>query len=177
MFHKILVALDQTDFSQQVFDTAISLAQTLDAQLMLVHVLSPLEASYPSPVFALSGVYPMLRTEDVEVHWQQWRMAETAGLEFLQSRTAVATAAGVTAEFTQALGDPGRAICALARTWEANLILIGRRGYKGLGEFFVGSVSNYVVHHAGCSVLTVQGNIDLDQEAVATASVAEPVTQ
>lgn len=34
---------------------------------------------------------------------------------------------------------------------------MGRRGHKGLSEILLGSVSNYVVHHAPCSVLVLQG--------------------
>ncbi|MGQ9872468.1 universal stress protein [Leptodesmis sp.] len=38
----------------------------------------------------------------------------------------------------------------------ADLILIGNRGHTGLKELFLGSASNYVLHHAPCSVLTVK---------------------
>ena len=36
-------------------------------------------------------------------------------------------------------------------------MVIGRRGHKNISEMFLGSVSNYVMHHAPCSVLVVQG--------------------
>ncbi len=38
----------------------------------------------------------------------------------------------------------------------ADLIVLGRRGRTGLAEALLGSVSNYVLHHAPCSVLVVQ---------------------
>jgi hypothetical protein len=34
---------------------------------------------------------------------------------------------------------------------------MGRRGRTGISELLLGSVSNYVTHHATCSVLIVQG--------------------
>ncbi len=37
---------------------------------------------------------------------------------------------------------------------------MGSRGLKGLKEMFLGSVSNYVTHHAPCSVLIVRTEID-----------------
>ncbi|MBF2075812.1 MAG: universal stress protein [Synechococcales cyanobacterium C42_A2020_086] len=162
MFHKILVAIDQSEVSQRAFETAIAMAKALHSHLMLINVLSPFEADYPSPVFSMDAIRPTLNTDVVQGHLRQWQLVEQQGLEFLKVKTDQATAAGIPTEFTQALGDPGHAICTLARTWEANLIIIGRRGYKGLGELFIGSVSNYVTHHAPCSVLTVQGAVDLE---------------
>lgn len=159
MFHKILVALDQSDLSHQVFEAALTLAKQLDGHLMLVHVLSPVETNFTSPIFSMPGTYPLLR-EDVDFYLQQWRTKETEGLEFLRLKTEIATTAGIPTEFTQMLGDPGHAICTIAKTWDANLILIGRRGYTGIGELFMGSISNYVLHHAPCSVLAIQGKLD-----------------
>ncbi|MGL4622525.1 MAG: universal stress protein, partial [Chroococcidiopsis sp.] len=52
-----------------------------------------------------------------------------------------------------------RLICDFALAWKADLIVTGRRGRRGLSEFFMGSVSNYVLHHASCSVLTVQSPV------------------
>ncbi|MGF1673753.1 MAG: universal stress protein, partial [Rivularia sp. (in: cyanobacteria)] len=51
---------------------------------------------------------------------------------------------------------PGYMICNVARSREVDLIVVGRHGRTGLSEFFLGSVSNYVLHHAPCSVLTIQ---------------------
>jgi nucleotide-binding universal stress UspA family protein len=47
----------------------------------------------------------------------------------------------------------------MARSWPADLIVIGRRGRTGLKEALMGSVSNYVVHHAPCTVMVVQDAI------------------
>ena len=40
------------------------------------------------------------------------------------------------------------------------MIVVGSRGLKGLKEMFLGSVSNYVTHHAPCSVLIVRSEIE-----------------
>jgi nucleotide-binding universal stress UspA family protein len=53
-------------------------------------------------------------------------------------------------------GDPGHSICESAHNWGADLIVLGRRGRTGFAEAFLGSVSNYVVHHASCSVFVIQ---------------------
>ncbi|MEM7594362.1 MAG: universal stress protein, partial [Cyanobacteria bacterium P01_A01_bin.83] len=38
------------------------------------------------------------------------------------------------------------------------------RGLKGLKEMFLGSVSNYVTHHANCSVFIVRQLLDSASE-------------
>ena len=158
MFHKILVALNGSDSSKQVFDKAVALAQATHAHLMLLHVLTPFDEGYPTPIFpGADGVYPMMHQEAMEHYMKQLEIYEKKGLELLRSLTAQAVAVGVRAEFNQAIGSPGQAICSLAGSWGADLILMGRRGRTGISELLLGSVSNYVTHHATCSVLIVQG--------------------
>ncbi|HEY9698563.1 MAG TPA: universal stress protein [Trichocoleus sp.] len=156
MFQKILVAIDRSDVSRQAFEQAIELAKKLDAQMMLVHVISPFNPGYPNPVFpGTDGIYPGGYTEAMETFRQEWDMVERNGNDLLQTWTKEAIEAGVKTESTQPMGDPGRAVCLLAEHWQADLIMLGRHGRKGLSELFFGSVSNFVMHHAPCSVLTV----------------------
>ncbi|XGV98258.1 MAG: universal stress protein [Leptolyngbya sp. BL-A-14] len=175
MFNKILVAIDQSKTHQKVFKHAVDLAQATGAKLMLLHVLSAEESTAPRlPTLTTLEYYPMdgKYFEDYQERWQSY---EKLGLELLRSCVEKAMAMGVTAEFTQSAGTPGRAICELAATWDADLIILGRRGHSGLNELILGSVSNYVLHNAPCSVLTVQGNTNGDTDApsekhMATAS-------
>jgi nucleotide-binding universal stress UspA family protein len=158
MFNKILAAIDASESSKQVFDTALSLAKLNNAELMLLHVISPLDEGYPTLMFpGAADVYPTLYEEAVKSYKQQWQEFEQRSLDILRSLASQAREAGITVEFSQSTGDPGKNICNTARIWEAGLIVIGRRGHKGLSELLLGSVSNYVLHHAPCSVLTLQG--------------------
>ncbi|UIE40114.1 universal stress protein [Leptodesmis sichuanensis] len=158
MFKKILVAVSPAMTDDTLIHEAIDLAKLSGGTIMLLHVLSPMDEDYPTPVYpGPDSVYPGLHEEAIRAYAQQWEVYERQGLEFLQKLTKEVSAAGVSAEFTQSPGDPGRKICNLADTWEADLIILGRRGHTGLKEFFLGSVSNYVLHHAPCSVLTIQG--------------------
>lgn len=158
MLHKILVALNNSEIGEQIFDQALFLAKATDAELMLVYVLSPFDEGYPiPPSTGTDGFYPALTSDDINYYLGEWESLKRQGTEFLTLLTNKAIAQGVNAEHTQEFGDPGRKICELALTWQADLIIIGRRGLSGIKEFFLGSVSNYVLHHAPCSVLTVQG--------------------
>ena len=162
MFNRILVAIDRSQMSKKVFEAGMSLAQTTNGSLMLLHVLSSEEKDYPNP-FIYSGLeYDSSYEPILKDYREQWRKFEQEGLEFLRSLTEEANKVGINTEFTQTSGYPGHHICHLAQTWTADLILVGSRGLTGLKEMFLGSVSNYVTHHAPCSVLIVRENAHLD---------------
>ena len=158
MFNKILVALDPEETSLSLFHQAIALAQSTGANLKLMSVLIhrgdgtlPLFAYYPG----FAG-YPLGTDESFWEEYQKRRETdrtrEQARLRHLCER---ARAAGVNADYMQTSGSPGREICELAESWEADLVMVGSRGRKGLSEMLLGSVSNYVMHHARCSVMIV----------------------
>jgi nucleotide-binding universal stress UspA family protein len=159
MFDKILVAItfgtaklnDDTESSRTIFEQALMLAKVNRSALMLMHVLTIVEPLYPGDAFI--GI----PESALRAYAKRLEIREQAGIEKLQSLAAEATAAGIRTEFTQNVGDPGKLICEIAKSWNADLIVIGRRGLSGLSELFMGSTSNYVLHHAPCSVLTIQG--------------------
>ncbi|MBD2206853.1 universal stress protein [Calothrix sp. FACHB-1219] len=161
MFHKILIAVNNSEVTQQIFDQALALAKATNAELIIMYVLSPFDERYPTPPgIATDGIYPPFSSDDINYYLGQWESLKQEGIELLTLLTNQAIAHGVNAEYTQEFGDPGRMICEVARKAQADLIIIGRRGLTGIKEFFLGSVSNYVLHHAHCSVLTVQGALD-----------------
>ncbi len=158
MFHKILVAVNNTEMDRQVFEQAVSLAAVQNAELMLIYVFSPFNEPYSvSSGLTTDGIYPPFKSQDVSYYVGKWEKLKQEGIEYLTLLTNEAISKGINAEFSIELGEPGYILCEIARTWSADLIVIGRRGLTGVREFFLGSVSNYVLHHASCSVLTVQG--------------------
>ena len=162
MINKILVAVDRYENGKSIFDSAVSLAQTTGASLMLLHVVSSSEAGYPMlPTYTY---YPLADDREYDMYQKQLAEYKQWGLDFLQSLTQEATAKGVTTEHTQLTGNPGLMICELAGNWSADLIVVGSRGLKGLKEMFLGSVSNYVTHHAPCSVLIMRTPINVDSQ-------------
>ncbi|WP_392480933.1 universal stress protein [Nostoc sp. C110] len=138
-FKKILVAVDDSPATATVFIKALELAQRDAAQLMIGHSIE-LAASSQLTVNLV----------DLEIETQQAQ-------SLLQLYYQKAKILGIMAEFSYQTGDPGTNICDLARSWGADLIVLGRRGLNGFAELLAGSVSNHVVHHAPCSVLVVQG--------------------
>ncbi|MEM8832068.1 MAG: universal stress protein [Cyanobacteria bacterium P01_G01_bin.19] len=162
MYDKILVAIDRSETSRQVFMKALSVAKADGATLILLHVLSKEESTSPFMSDYMSAkkrcihVPPETMRHAKEVYRKEWVEFEQQGIEILRSYAKKAISAGVKTEFTQITGHPSSTICEFARSCDADLITIGRRGRSGLQEMLLGSVSNYVVHHAPCSILLVQ---------------------
>ncbi|WP_315789792.1 universal stress protein [Fischerella sp. JS2] len=160
MFKKILIALDSSEMGKHVFEQGFALAKMTGASLLLLHVLSSEEEGSPYIPVSTFDYYSGMWEQVCEFHQQEWDKWKHQGVEMLQSFCAQANTANVNAEFRQISGTPSRVICDLAASWGADLIVIGRRGHSGLAELFLGSVSNYVLHHAPCSVHVVQISID-----------------
>jgi nucleotide-binding universal stress UspA family protein len=110
--------------------------------------------------------YPGISDQTFEFYQKQWNAFKKEGIEMLQSFCSKANTQGISTEFTQNFGSPGRTICDLARNWGADLIVVGRRGHSGLTELFLGSVSNYVLHHAPCSVHIIHPSLPTEQVEV-----------
>jgi nucleotide-binding universal stress UspA family protein len=159
MFDKILVALDDTVLATKILDEAMVMAKRLDAKLMLLHVLSPLETErvgmQPGGI-GIESFFPILNEQAMHQYAVEWQAYEEHGLAQLQGHVRLAAEQGLDVASEQIMGDPGQSICKVAKNWGANLILMGRNRKSGISELFLGSTSNYVLHHAPCSVLAVQ---------------------
>jgi nucleotide-binding universal stress UspA family protein len=154
-----MVAIDREhERSPIIFNQALDLAKKEGAQLMVFHVVNlqgqgevvPMMGSGVGLDLAASKTIQQMHQESFQIEIQ------TVKKEF-QAYREKAEAQGVETEFKYDVGSPEALICQLASEWKADLIVVGRRGHKGLTEILLGSVSSYVTHHATCSVLVVQG--------------------
>jgi nucleotide-binding universal stress UspA family protein len=155
-FNRILVALDRSPASEDVFIKALNLAECTQAKLVLLSAISLNNVSYVNPPIYPGGEAISLTDAAIKIYLENQEQERKHSLEFLNKLVARATEANVEVEINQQLGDPARSICEVAATLSVDLIVVGRRGYSGLNELWMSSVSNYVLHHAPCSVLVVQ---------------------
>lgn len=156
MLSKILVAIDQSTTSQRAFEAALELAKSLGASLTLVHVLDVFDSASPErptiPVNSYGmGLDGMVR-KNYERQWTEFVDHYDA---LLRQKQLDAEAIGVKADYLHPYGLPGPAICKAAAVGQTDLIVVGSHGHSGLRELFLGSVSNYVMHHAPCSVMVI----------------------
>jgi nucleotide-binding universal stress UspA family protein len=176
MLNKILIALDHSPLAEEVFEQGLAIAQASGGQLLLVHILSGEEADSPEmPLHSALDHYPLVLEQTVwDSYQEQWQAYEQRSLQALQRQAKRAEAVGVSVELSQRSGVPEHVIGELARTWQADVIVMGNRGHRGLRELFLGSVSNYVTHHAPCSVLVVRGEARRSPPATQAQQTREP---
>ena len=62
---------------------------------------------------------------------------------------------GVKVKSVFEVGSPGPALLAVAKKYDADLIVMGSRGLGPLKGLFMGSVSSYVTSHSTCPVLII----------------------
>ncbi|MEG4029056.1 MULTISPECIES: universal stress protein [unclassified Microcoleus] len=157
-FKKIFAALDDSELGHRVFTQALELALNDRAEVMLfncVTVNSLGETAVPIPVDLGMNVELMDQAYQAQRLRLEREVKQASGL--LKNYCDAAANKGLQVEFDCKMeGDPGHCICESAENWGADLIVLGRRGRTGFTEAFLGSVSNYVVHHASCSVLVIQ---------------------
>jgi nucleotide-binding universal stress UspA family protein len=150
MFNRILVAIDGSEAGDRVFEEALSLAKANQARLMLMHVflIPAANRSSQSNNFSENCLINDLNIQEKE----KWAKAKQHCLESLRIRHKDVISAGINADVSLLEGDPGRQICDAARKWGADLILMGQRGLSEQEEKLMASASNYLLHHAPCSM-------------------------
>ena len=164
-FKRILVAINHSPSTSIVFERAIDLAQKERANLTILHCIANnsvgleplLESGVGSGFYAAAPEFTQsLYNETLE----EDRQAEAWLQEYCQR----AVALNIPTEYQHHFGDPGTNICDVARQWDADLVILGRHDHSAIAEFFTGSVSNYVIHHADCSVLIVKEPKSIDTD-------------
>lgn len=140
---KILIAVDMSKMSEDVFAYGCSLALRLEAEAEFIHVL-------PHPVL-WRGYEPWLPPEiDAEV-------AEIARkkLDYYLKKAKEAFPELVHKNYKMVVqeGNPSDVIMSYAKENDFNLIVIGYRGQSTIERLVVGSTAANVTRYAHCSVL------------------------
>lgn len=142
-FRTVLLATDLTEASAEATRRAIDLSARLGARLLVVHVM---------------GAERLVGGGSHERMDQARAEREVVLLDVVRA----ARAAGASAEFLIWSGDPGNALVSAVEAERADLLVVGSRGRTGAGRMLLGSVSDHLVHHAGCPVLVVRPGTDPD---------------
>jgi nucleotide-binding universal stress UspA family protein len=145
---KILIALDGSRSSQAAKRMIARHFQRKGAEVRVLRVVAPIHA-YIS-VDMIPHLVPKVAAIEQDRRKQAKQLVDRAAR---QLGKAGFKASGVVEE-----GDPKVKIIDFAESWRADLIVLGSHGAKGLGRFLMGSVSESVSRHAGCSVEIVRSS-------------------
>jgi nucleotide-binding universal stress UspA family protein len=154
MFKKILLALGDSAESQEILTAGLTLSDKFGSEILLLHVIQPMSLTGYSPL--VGGMFPMVNEIALDQYAKEWHEYEQRGIEQLQTYAAQARERGVQVEVSQNFGNSGAMICEVAKNWSAEAIVMGRNQKSVMSEIFLGSTSNYVLHHAPCSVIVIQ---------------------
>ncbi|MBS0017160.1 MAG: universal stress protein [Arthrospira sp. SH-MAG29] len=151
-YSKILVAIDRSSQSKLVFQKAFHLAKVEQAELKIFHCvgLSPLAFGSAGDIYGQG----LGRAAQVQQELMAKEVDEIKN--WLQTFLDQCEHEGIRATSEYKIGEAGYWIREVSLSWNADLVVMGRRGRSELAELFLGSVSNHVIHHLRCSVLIVQ---------------------
>ena len=139
-YRKILVAIDLSDESTQVLETAVGVRQNHDAELLIVHIIEPVSTAYAGVVMMSKANY-----EDKSHTAAKERLAAYVKQHNLETNQQII-----------AVGHPETEIHRLVKEHDINLVVIGSHGRRGFQRFMLGSTANGVLQGAACDVLAVR---------------------
>ena len=153
MAKKILIAVDQSAPAARAVDVAIELARDLHADLAAIHVVDVALAFLPE--------YAVIETT---------KMAELRQIgNDLLDEVRARVPQGVRLESFLVEGDPPEEILAKARTFAADLIVIGSESRGRLAHFVLGSTADSVIRRSACPVVSVRAEVPALTKATAAA--------
>jgi len=160
MYQRILVPVDGSPTSSRGLDEAIRLAKMAGGRIRLVHVVDGL---------VLSTGLELASCDVVGILTE-------AGAEMLSAAKATVEASGIAVDtflseaFNERVCD---VVVAQARQWNADVIVIGTHGRRGIGRLLIGSDAEQIVRAAPVPVLVVRPAV----EAPAAAARQGAATQ
>jgi nucleotide-binding universal stress UspA family protein len=144
---KILLAVDDSKYSQAAIEEVIRRPWPSDTQIRVLSVVHPLKFIVPVPSFLGQEAYYQSLDEERE---RASRDINKAAKEIRERAPELHVA-------VEALeGSPKKMIVEQAETWGADLIIVGSHGHGPVERFLLGSVAQSVVLHAPCSVEVVR---------------------
>lgn len=141
MFKHILVPVDGSQGSQKALELAVEQARKFGAKVFVLFVVeSP--GRFFSPGYSYADLIESTRKWGNEVVAQVSEQLHRAGLKAFDAYVED--------------GLPAQVILQRAKDWEADLIVMGTHGRRGLDRLLLGSVAEEVVRCSPIPVLTVR---------------------
>lgn len=142
---RTLVAIDGSECSMRALEYVAHRPWNQDDQFMVISVVEPNPADYgigamPPPA---GSIIDRMFDESAEISGK----AASRLLEALPTNPI---------QVTVETGPVAETICDKAARWEADLIILGSHGRKGIAHFLLGSVAEEVLKKSPCSVEVIK---------------------
>jgi nucleotide-binding universal stress UspA family protein len=141
---RTLLAIDESKFSEAAIHAVIQYMRPGQTEVCVLHVVEPLLLA---PEFREGNLENIRATEE--------RLLEQ-GKELVARAQQTIRKAGFKVQTAVKEGDHRAEIIDYAAQWNADLIVLGSHGRKGMDRFLMGSVAEFVARHASCSVWVVR---------------------
>ncbi len=144
---KILLAIDGSSCSDAAVDEVVRRKWDADSELRIVSAIET-----PIAFAAEITAVPVSYYDEIE------KIERAKAREYIEQAIAKLQETGASLRITTGVlvGSPKREIVEEAERFGADLIVVGSHGYRGWERMLLGSVSQTVALHAGCSVLIVR---------------------
>jgi len=155
---RIVVPVDFSDDSLKALAYARDIAKAFGAELLLLYVVEPVYYATPADMYVTTPNMTMLLDEQRQIGAKQLgKLIADLGKKGQRVRGMVKT------------GSPAQVIADTAKSTHADLIVMATHGRSGLAHIIMGSVSEKVVRHASCPVLTVRRGVTAPKRRRASA--------
>ena len=151
-YRRLLVPLDGSSRAESVLPVAIRIARAHEAELILVHVVPPIEVVEQG----------LLETETRELRDRLERRSDEMARAYLDRlRRGMLGEAFPVRTLVARNGDPRGQLRRLAIEQAADLIVLASHGASGLADVPCGSVTEYLATHAPAPLLIVRSTFSI----------------
>ena len=137
MYENILVPLDLSEVAEEAVGTAITMARSFKAKVILMNV------------FEILPILPQDREAE-------YKVLKEEGEKYLARISRRLEDSGISTEMVLEAGDPSLVICKYAGREDVDLVILSAKGRGGVERWALGSVSDKVLRHSPKPVLIVK---------------------
>jgi nucleotide-binding universal stress UspA family protein len=147
----VVVAVDKDKGSEAAYWTLLKVVRPEMDKVVFVHA-RPQKEKKPDAKTASPATMDFFRS-----HHKKWQeIEEQHTKEVLEKFSDMARDAGLNYTAEEVEGDTRHALIKKAAAVSADILIVGNRGRSVVAGLMLGSVSEYLVHHAHCAVLVAR---------------------
>ncbi len=144
----VVLALDESESSQTIIDHVLEFPWSEYTTFKCVHVVSEVHRALLTEAEITTGKTLSEYYEDMVLSSKDWLEVASQKLNNKFGKRV--------AKAEVLLGEPRQVLLELAKSWPADLIMMGSHGRRGFEKAILGSVSEAVSMHASCSVEVIR---------------------